>query len=127
MNCQHCGMEINAGEITYAWGQLIICHNCYMALSTPPAAQQMVANLSYAGHSLPHAPPNSKYVQTIEKTAKFWKLQMVIASVFCVLGLLLYAEAWPDKTALESLALVIMIGCAIWLIVIKFMVWWHHG
>lgn len=68
-------------------------------------------------------------IQTIEKTAKRYKLQQLLATFLCVGSVVTTCvgfseERAPSAGAFGILGLVIGV---IWFIMVRFMTWWHHG
>ncbi len=70
--------------------------------------------------------------QTIEQTAKKYKLQIVLSSLVIVLGLALLIVTAASNLGnfgfyVTALSVVIMLSGIIWLAIVKFLTWWHHG
>ena len=69
-------------------------------------------------------------VQTIEKTSKKYKAQILYSWLIILLGFILFPIITSIESPLASLLLMaapcMIIGGIIWRIVIQINIWWHH-
>jgi hypothetical protein len=80
---------------------------------------------------------NAGKVQTIEKTSKVYKLQMILSLFLLMIGCLatsftLFAGGYAmgdiaDAPPIVMLGIVVMAIGLIWFIIVQFSSWWHHG
>ena len=67
---------------------------------------------------------HSGKIQTIEKTGKFLKLQLLISALLFILGFIVMSAKINGGS--QWAALFVVIGL-IWHIMVRFKIWWHHG
>lgn len=65
-------------------------------------------------------------MQTIQKTGKRWKFQKLLAVGAITAGIVMLAGADGDSSKVGPGAMLIVIGL-VWLLVVSFLAWWHHG
>ena len=71
-------------------------------------------------------------VQTIEQTSEMFKLQIVISvlTIFPGIVLLIIASAhgpYDPGFLITIIAPIVFLRGFVWLAVVKFLAWWHHG
>jgi len=71
-------------------------------------------------------------VQTIEQTAKKFKLPIILSVLTILLGLILSIieftkQPYDPGLFVSIFASLCFFGGFIWLAVVKFLAWWHHG
>lgn len=73
---------------------------------------------------------SEQQVQTIQKTAKRWKGQMVLAVLVAMVGIILLAVSVSAEDA-ESPRFIIGAVCVpigvFWFFVARIVAWWHHA
>lgn len=94
---------------------------------SPPAVYRPTSqHLHYHASSQPYYAPRT---QTIEKTAKTWKAQMLLSFGVFVVGIGIVAlavmGAVPGVFALIGV-LMILVGFA-WFVTARIGAWWYHG
>ena len=122
--CAHCHKRIGQLEPVYAWNEQVICADCQRTLGAA-ASQPTAAPITVV--------VERPRVQLIERTAKFWKAQVVLALLLMLLGLGMtgvgvYLMLYPP-IAHGSLALGGVVLCVgfIWLLIARAGAWWEHG
>ena len=76
-------------------------------------------------------PMTQPAVQTIEKTGKRYKLQMLLAVALIIVGPVTCMAGFGGPTGEPSAAAgfggLMFLGGLIWLFATKIWAWWHHG
>lgn len=71
-------------------------------------------------------------LSTIQKTSKHLKIQIIISSLLCCIGIigffiiLLLEDQMRNPFVITSPILILFTGL-VWYIIIKVRIWWHHG
>lgn len=74
----------------------------------------------------------SRRVQTVEQTGKIWKIQILLAVLLCIVGVVHFVMVFNDRSlsvgvfGIEVGPLLVVAGIA-WLIFARVGSWWHHG
>lgn len=117
-------------EQAHAHGDYVVCGPCKTRLSHTPVSQSPAAYAAPAGMTQ----PNLRTVQTVEATAKKWKLIILIGVLFLLAGFggcaVSCSEAVNkqpvDPVSAALMAVVLPIGVVIYLIG-RIGKWWNHG
>jgi hypothetical protein len=121
--CENCGREIGKLETPMLWNDRIVCVKCRIALAEAYVASQ--------AHPLQYAQPAPEHsVQTIEKTGKKWKRQMLFAAGLCIIGIFVSCagvNGGPRGNPLGQVGVLMIIVGFFWGIVARVFAWWHHG
>lgn len=94
--------------------------------------------------SVPYATPGAYQqpwypppVQTVEKTGKFWKAQMLLAAMMTIVGVIMVCAGVQSMQATRAaggqvhasggIGGLLVFGGLIWFIVARVLAWWNHG
>ena len=105
---------------------LIVCPECDQRISDRAAA------CPSCGYPINE---NRKNTQVIEQTGKKWKIHRILASILCVIGIIIILPMIePDPLANVNISLgQVIVGMGfmgaglIWLVFAGFFAWWYHG
>jgi hypothetical protein len=113
--------------------QLITCPACGGPVSA------MAAGCPRCGHPIrrvtPPAAPHARqglwppHVQTIERTSKGWKLQMLLSSMLAIAGVIIWCGGaqLPGGQSIAPIGILALFGGLAWFMTARIGAWWDHG
>jgi hypothetical protein len=122
--CANCEEPIGKLEPAMLWNGRVICARCHQRLSPP------VEPIAYAAVAAapPGSPPQTGNIQTIQLTAKRFKLQLLIAAPLAIVATLIGSVGFAaGSTAIGALGITIAVAAFAWAVIIRGLIWWHHG
>lgn len=141
--CENCGNPIGKLETPFVWQDHAVCAECHEKLNRPTiATAERLTPADAIGqpsvHLMPiHAVMQSPLpgVQTIEKTGKQWKQQMLLALLLVVIGVVVMCSGCSmvvnrhqdGGAATLSIGFAMIVAGLGWGAVARLLAWWHHG
>ena len=140
--CENCGATIGKLETPRVHEDHIVCKKCWDNLNADlPILESATEPIQRAAPAVVHRAvpiepiqiivggPESRPVQTIEATGKFWKAQMLLSSLLLVVSGVALVLSLTGTINQQNFAWS-MPGFAvglIWHIVARIGAWWFHG
>lgn len=105
INCPECGRQVSDKAVS--------CPGCGYAVAAATVSSGDTQGVS-----------TSKKVQTVELTAKRYKLQQLLAALLIAIGVVIVIGSPPEsKSAVPGL---MIFAGLVWFIVARILIWWHH-
>jgi uncharacterized membrane protein YvbJ len=105
INCPECGAQVSSSAET--------CLKCAYPIAGGGSTQ------AHGGK-----------IQTVEQTSKPYKLQLLLASLLCMGSVVVMVFGFSGDQASSGAGGFgiggLLVGI-IWFIIVRFMIWWHHG
>jgi hypothetical protein len=124
--CPECGVGVS--------DQAPACPYCGYLIAAPPQIDplQQLAMSQQLQYPTPtrRGTAHRPRVQVIEQTSKFWKAQMLLASLLAIAGIIAVGIGGQDVRPNHGIVAIGLLSVAaglLWFIVAQIGAWWNHG